>query len=190
MQNYKETINIDTKKKCHNDLIIAQFGAPHGILGWTRVFSFTEKKINIFNYYPWNTRKEKIKIIIHVQHWKRKKKHFIVKMKDITNRSIAKTFTNCYITINENILPPLKNNDYYWKDIIGCIVFNLENKKLGIVISLIKTSSNDILIINEKKENKIKQDILIPLVNKKIIKKIEIDKKIIIVDWNYTFKSR
>ncbi|XBC43579.1 MAG: ribosome maturation factor RimM [Buchnera aphidicola (Meitanaphis flavogallis)] len=92
------------------------------------MFSFTEKKQNIFNYHPWNIQNNATKTTIYVQNWKDKKKYFIVKIKNIIDRSTAQKLTNNYIIINENILPPLKNDDYYWKDIINCTVFNIKKK--------------------------------------------------------------
>jgi len=65
----------------------------------------------------------------------------------------------------------------------------MENKKLGIVINLIETPSNDILVINNKSKNNInKKNILIPFIKNKVIKIVNINKKVIIVNWNYTFE--
>ncbi|XBC38451.1 MAG: ribosome maturation factor RimM [Buchnera aphidicola (Floraphis choui)] len=166
---------------------MAKFGKPHGILGWIRVFSFTEEKQNIFKYYPWYIQKEKFKIIINVKNWKDKNKYFLVKIKNINNRSIAEKLTNYHVIINQSTLPKLQNDNYYWKDVIGCNVFNIKNKELGIVTDLMQTFSNDILVVNKTFKNNIKkkQNILIPFIEKKIIKTINISNKTIIVDWNY-----
>ncbi|XBC38981.1 MAG: ribosome maturation factor RimM [Buchnera aphidicola (Melaphis rhois)] len=168
---------------------MAQFGIPHGILGWIRIFSFTKKKQNIFNYHPWYINESEKITKAHIQFWKNKEKYFIVKIKDVSNRSEAKKLTNIYVTIKENTLPLLKNNEYYWKDIINCTIFNMENKKLGIVINLIETPSNDILVINNKSKSNINnKNILIPFIKNKVIKIVNINKKVIIVNWNYTFE--
>ncbi|XBC41522.1 MAG: ribosome maturation factor RimM [Buchnera aphidicola (Nurudea yanoniella)] len=149
------------------------------------MFSFTENKKNIFKYFPLYIMKEKTKKTIHICNWKNKNKYFIAKIKDVDDRSSAKTLTNKYINIDENVLPQLKKNDYYWKDIINCNVINESNEKLGIVSRIIKTPSNDILIIKNIMKNK---NILIPFITKTIIKKINIAKKMIIVKWNQSFE--
>jgi len=103
---------------------------------------------------------------------------------------MANTLKNCHIYINSNILPKLQNEDYYWKDIISCSIYNIQNQKLGIVTNLIKTPAHDVLVISNKSKNNIKvnKNILIPFIEKKIIKKVSIIEKTIIVDWNYNFE--
>ncbi|XBC39495.1 MAG: ribosome maturation factor RimM [Buchnera aphidicola (Nurudea shiraii)] len=168
---------------------MAQFGAPYGILGWIHVFSFTEKNYNIFNYLPWFIKIKKEKNIIHVSNWKKKQKHFIIKIKNIESRSIVQKLTNHYINIERNSLPKLKANNYYWRDIINCNAINESNEFLGTVSNIIRTSSNDILVIKRQQTNK-KKDILIPFVLKNIIKKVNIEKKTIIVNWDDTLEQK
>ncbi|WP_228860898.1 ribosome maturation factor RimM [Buchnera aphidicola] len=153
-----------------------------------RVFSFTENKKNIFKYFPWYIQNKKK--ITHVQSWKDRNKYFVIKIENIQTRCMANTLKNCHIYINSNILPKLQNEDYYWKDIISCSIYNIQNQKLGIVTNLIKTPAHDVLVISNKSKNNIKvnKNILIPFIEKKIIKKVSIIEKTIIVDWNYNFE--
>jgi len=170
------------------NLTIAKFGAVHGILGWIRIFSYTEKKENIFNYSPWLIINNDIVIKLFPNNWKISDTKIFVKIKNYDNRSIATKLTNYNININVKSLPKLKKNEFYWKDIILCTVFTDDFKKLGIVINLISTPSNDILVIRESnKYYKFKKDILIPFIYPEIIKNINIYTKRIIVNWKIDF---
>jgi 16S rRNA processing protein RimM len=91
--------------------------------------------------------------------------------------------TNSDIIISKYTLPILKKNNYYWNDIINCEVFNINQSYLGKVINLIRTKNNDILIVKNKLEV-FKKNILIPFIEKKIIKSINTNNKFIIVQWN------
>ncbi|XBC44639.1 MAG: ribosome maturation factor RimM [Buchnera aphidicola (Schlechtendalia peitan)] len=93
-----------------------------------RVFSFTEDRYNIFKYRPWYIQNQDKKIIIYIKNWKDRKKYFLIQLKNITNRSMADMLKNHYISINENTLPKLQDNNYYWKDIISCTVINIKKK--------------------------------------------------------------
>ncbi|CAL4323805.1 Ribosome maturation factor RimM [Buchnera aphidicola (Neophyllaphis podocarpi)] len=168
-------------KKQKSKIIIGKIGSPYGILGWISIFSFTQKKKNIFAYNFWKIKKEKKYFDITVIKWKRKKNKFYVKTKEIKDRTHASQFTNCNILIDEINLPILKNNEYYWKDIINCEVYNLNNYKIGYVISLIENGCYDILVIktNLKKNKKM---MFIPFIEKKIIKYVNINKKIIKIE--------
>lgn len=163
-------------------LVIAKFRSAHGILGWIHVFSYTEQKESIFNYVPWFIEKEKKVEKIIPKKWKNSNKTFIVKIKDINDRSMANRLTNHNIIIDDEILPKLNSDEYYWKDIINCTVFTENSIKLGIIINLISTPSNDILVIKTSRKN-----ILIPFIYSKIIKKIDILKKKIMVSWKTDF---
>lgn len=80
-------------------------------------------------------------------------------------------------------MPLLKDNNYYWNDIINCKVFNTNNNYIGQVINLIRTNNNDILVI-QNKLSPFKKNILIPFIENTIIKNINIHNQLIIVTWN------
>lgn len=170
-------------------MLIGKVGKPYGILGWVTVFSFAEEKEKIFTYLPWFFFKENTWNYIIVEDWKKYKNNFIIRIKGISDRSIIKNFTNSSIMISKNTLPELKKNNYYWHDIINCQVFNMENNYLGQVKNIIRTKNNDILIIKNSIQV-FKKNILIPFIENKIIKNININDKLIIVQWKTVIYSK
>ncbi len=76
-------------------------------------------------------------------------------------------------------LPTLKEDEYYWSDLIGLTVINKEGVELGIVNYLIETGSNDVLVIksSDGKEH------AIPYLPKRVILNIDLEKRLIEVDW-------
>ncbi|CAL4322384.1 ribosome maturation factor RimM [Buchnera aphidicola] len=160
-------------------IIIGKIGTCYGILGWNKLTSYTENKENILKYNKFfiqkNNRWKKISIL-------KKKIHYntiIIKIDNINNREDAKKITNKLIAIDEKTLPDLKKNEYYWKDIINCDVFTINKKYLGKVDYIIREKINDLLSIKKNKYQK--NAILIPFIQKKIIKNIDIlNKKIYI----------
>ncbi|QCI24450.1 ribosome maturation factor RimM [Buchnera aphidicola (Muscaphis stroyani)] len=176
-------INISIKKP-KKSLIVGKVGKSYGILGWITIFSFTEKKEKIFDYLPWFFLKDNKWIQIYLKNWKKYNKNFIILIKNIYDRSTVMQFTNSDIIIDKNQLPFLKKNEYYWYDIINYQVINTNQIYLGQVTDLLRTKYNDILIVKNKKNKNNHQNTLIPFIEKKIIKKIDLSKKIIIVIWN------
>ncbi|QIQ42170.1 MAG: ribosome maturation factor RimM [Buchnera aphidicola (Microlophium carnosum)] len=164
-------------------LTIGRVGKSYGILGWINIFSFTEEREKIFNYFPWFFCKEKKWTRICIKNWKKHKNHFIVRIQGISDRSIIGKFTNSEIVISSHTLPMLKKNHYYWNDIIRYQVFNTEQCYLGIVINLIRTKNNDVLVVKNKL-NIFKKNILIPFIENIIIKNVDTKKKCILVQWN------
>nr|WP_275226100.1 ribosome maturation factor RimM [Buchnera aphidicola] len=157
-------------------------GRVYGILGWINLFSLTENKEKIFSYLPWFTLKNKKWKTIQLKNWKKHNNRFIIQINNVIDRSIASTWTNADIFIDQSQLPKLKKNEYYWNDIIKCEVFNVKHQYLGTVINLTSNKYNDtILIKNKIKKNK---TIMIPFIIEKIVKNIDIKNKTIIVQWN------
>lgn len=156
-------------------LIIGKIGSPYGIKGWNHLFSYTEKKINIFQYQPWFIKKDHQWIQIKVEDKKNINKKIIIKVHNVNDRNQAQKLINILIAINTNQLPQLPQLEYYWKDIILCNVFNKKNKYIGKVINILQSNAHDILIL----QNIQKKEILIPFIQKKIIQKVDIYKKTI-----------
>ncbi|CAL4322459.1 Ribosome maturation factor RimM [Buchnera aphidicola (Chaitophorus sp. 3695)] len=161
-----------------NQIIIGKICSPYGILGWNKMFSFTENKKSIFKYNPLFYCKKNIIYSLKIIQWKTIKNYFLIKIQNINNRNKASSFKNINIFIYSEQIKK-KNNEYLWREILSCQVFNINKNFLGIVINIIRTHTNDILVI---KKNDYKE-ILIPFVKKKIIKTINIKKKIILVNW-------
>ncbi|WP_343189634.1 ribosome maturation factor RimM [Buchnera aphidicola] len=151
---------------------------PYGILGYLKLISYTEIKKNFLNYKPLFIKKKKKYFYIKIKKYKKKKNIFLIKINNIKNRTKSIKFKNKKISTNMYNLPKIKNN-YYWKDIIKCHIFTKKNKYLGKINNIITNKKHDILIIKKKKK------ILIPFIYKKIIKYIEIKKKIIFISEKY-----
>ncbi|QCI26415.1 ribosome maturation factor RimM [Buchnera aphidicola] len=116
---------------------------------------------------------------ISLEHKKIYQNKIIIKIKNINNRDQAKKLVNSLIMIDAQILPNLKQFEYYWKDIISCRVFNTYQKYIGIVYNIIRSKSNDILVIKNYYH-----EILIPFIKDTIIYQVDIINKIIHVNWN------
>lgn len=77
----------------------------------------------------------------------------------------------------------LKKDNYYWNDLINYKVFNVNQRYLGTVIDLIRTKNNDILVLKNKLKTS-EKSILIPFIEKIIIKNVNTNNKFILVQWN------
>lgn len=160
-----------------NLLIIGKIGAVHGILGWNKIFSYTEKKNDILQYQPWFLNYNNIWTKQYLEYKKICNKKIIIKLKNINDRNTAKTLTNNLIAIQKKQLPKLKKFEYYWYHILQCTVFNKNNIYMGVVVQIIRTTQHDILIIKNQKNNH--KEILIPFIKKIFVKKINLNMKII-----------
>jgi 16S rRNA processing protein RimM len=112
---------------------------------------------------------------------KRQGKHVIAELQDICNRDQAEALAGAEILIRKNQLPQLGTGDFYWSQLIGLRVQNLEGVELGEVDHLIETGANDVLVVRGDRER------LIPYVMDDIIKAVDLDQHQVTVDWQEDF---
>ncbi|AMA64956.1 Ribosome maturation factor RimM [Candidatus Arsenophonus lipoptenae] len=172
-----------------NPIALGRLGSPYGILGWIRVYLYTEYIENIFKYQPLFVRYSYEWKLIELEKWKYHNKCIILKIKNINNRSSAILMTNFEIIIDSIQLPILNDKEYYWRDLIGCEVITIQGYyNLGYVKDLIDTGVNDVLIIQATINDAFHiKERLIPFIDKQVIKTINFTTNIIEVDWDPKF---
>ncbi|OGV26761.1 MAG: 16S rRNA processing protein RimM [Legionellales bacterium RIFCSPHIGHO2_12_FULL_37_14] len=164
-----------------NWVIIGQFGRVHGIEGFIRVHSFTETPEDVLHYKNWHLLKNHTHTPIKRLQEKSTAALFLVKMQGFATREAAMQLTNLKIAIPKQDLKPLSSQEFYWFELIGMEVINKENCSLGKVLDIFSTGSNDVLIVEGNKKH------LIPFLLKRVIHKIDRQKKQILVDWDENF---
>lgn len=172
-----------------NPIKIGKIGGVYGVLGWIKIISFTDKFDSIFSYNPWFIFLEFQWKLIHLDQWKLLGKRYIAKIRNISDRESAKLLVHCIIVVDVTQLPCLQGEEYYCKDLIGCMVISNNGVHLGCVLNIIETTANDVLVVKVcKKYNFYKiKECLIPFIQDKVIKKVHLDDRIIIVDWDIDF---
>ncbi|QJC29251.1 ribosome maturation factor RimM [Enterobacteriaceae endosymbiont of Plateumaris rustica] len=173
------------------NIVLGQFGSVYGIQGYIRLFSYTSNKKNIFFYKNLFVIDNNSLILpIIFTKWIYNNNYYIVKINNFNNRNDVFKLVNYKIYILYSCLIKYKKIDeYYWNDIIGCKVFNINNyKNLGKVKNIISTGANDVLVIQSiiiiKNKKNIKKQ-LIPFIKNQVIKNVDLIKNTIEVDWNF-----
>ncbi len=159
-------------------IVVGKVGSTYGIQGWLRIHAFTDWGANILNYKPWYLRfaSEPWKSY-QVEQGRIHGKGVIAKFAGINSPEEARLLTGAMVAIERSQLPPLKKNEYYWADLIGLTVLNKRGERLGEVIYLMATGSNDVLVVKGETE------FAIPYLFDKVILEINLEKREIHVDW-------
>lgn len=162
-------------------IILGRIGSAHGIKGWSKVISFTDPQTNILKYRKWLIQHQNEWQPIIVENSKVEGTQIIVKLLDCNDRDQAKTFTNNLIAVRRKELPLLPKEEYYWVDLIGLRVITLHGDDLGTVTQIMATGANDVLEVEGDTRKR-----LIPY-TKNVIKEIDMENKVVIVDWDPEF---
>ena len=154
---------------------------PYGVNGWIKVYSFTEKLESFLIYKKlFISKDQKNWLEIKVKDIKLHGKTIIANFSEIADRTQAEYYKDYLIGVPKFFLPQLKENQYYWSDLIGCEVFNLQNISFGLVDTFIETGANDVIVVKSDKER------LIPY-TKDIVLKVDTVNGKVIVDWDENF---
>ncbi len=101
---------------------------------------------------------------------------FILKLKGIDSLSQAREFVGQEILLPERDLHTLGKNNYYFFQLIGCIVLTKSGDRIGSVKDLLCFEDNNLLVV--EKEGK---EILIPF-TRSICIKVNLKKREILID--------
>jgi 16S rRNA processing protein RimM len=157
---------------------VGKFGAPHGVTGWIKVWSYTQPIDNILLYHPWHMHYQNRWQAIEIEESKVHGDALLVKLANCNDRNQASLYTNIVLGIEREKLPALSNNEYYWHDLQGLTVQNLHGETVGKVDHLFSTGANDVLVVEGK------QRYLIPYVWDVYIKSVDLAQSSITVDWD------
>ena len=155
--------------------VVGKLGSTYGIRGWLRIYSSTEYAESIFDYQPWFLKIKGKWQPTELESWKHHNHELIAKLKN-------------EIGVDLSVFPQLEEGDYYWHDLIGCNVVNLEGYVMGTVTEMMETGSNDVLVVRANSKDAFgKQERLIPFLYEQVVKRVDLTTKIIEVDWDAGF---
>ncbi len=159
-------------------LLIGKIVGAHGVKGAVRIYSYGSSysvfKTGISLYIKKKSAQTFIKhLITSVSPYKQ---IIRINLKNISSRNDAEELISSDIFIKKNLLEKPEAGTYYWCQLTGIFVFNLDEGLLGIVERIFSTGANDVLVVKNKKE-----EILIPF-TENVIKEVNLKKKIIKVD--------
>ena len=160
-------------------------GRLHGLFGtrgWLKVFSYTRPREQIFAYSNWLVSRRNSEQTIELEHFKPQGNGLIVKLAGIDDRTAATEYVGAEIRVARADLPVADSGEYYWTDLVGLEVSNLDDVRLGRVVSLLETAAHDILVVRSEQGKK--QERLIPFVTDVYIMKVDLDAGRLLVDWH------
>lgn len=169
-----------------NLITIGEIGAVYGVKGWVKVNSFTEPKDNILAYASWQLEKNGKSQVVIIDDARRHGNGIIVHIEGVDDRDEARAYCKSQIRINAHDMPDLDEEDYYWHQLEGLDVYLLSEpgKLIGKVDYLIETGANDVLVVKSIINDISDAEVLIPYLPDSVVKKVDLDKGVILVDWD------
>ena len=170
---------------------VGKLNGLYGVKGWVKIFSNTQPKENILTYSPWflkrNGQWQEFKLLAGKIHGK----GVIAQLSGCTDRDIAAELIGSEIAIKHEQLAKPASGEYYWKDLIGLSVKNLDGIELGKVTSMLETGANDVVVVldedGDKDSKGKKRERLIPFVTEEVVQEVNLEQGFMTVDWDADF---
>jgi 16S rRNA processing protein RimM len=162
-------------------LELGKISGVFGVKGWVKVYSYTDPREGITNYSPWRVKLKGQWREYTVEAGQRQGKTVIAKLEGIDDRDQAMLLSGGLIAIRSDQLQPLAEGEYYWHQLEGLQVVNLQGVELGIVDHMMETGANDVMVVKGDRER------LIPFTQGHTVELIDLDEGVITVDWDPEF---
>jgi 16S rRNA processing protein RimM len=178
------------------DLIaVGHITGAYGVQGWVRVHPYSADAGALLHAKTWWLGKsaapgksepdpdsvhdvEKLEAKIHGD-------DVVARIMGIVGRDAAEALKGHVVHVSRSHFPVLSNNEFYWLDLIGLAVENLQGESLGTVTDLIDNGAHPILRV-VKTEADSEREYLIPFVEH-FVPNVDQKNKKITVDWGLDY---
>jgi len=160
-------------------IIVGRVGAPFGVKGWVKINSFTKPESNITSYHPWMLQVTGDWQVVEIAEQQMQSKGLVVRFSHITDRDQAAALTHTDIAVPRSELPALDDDEYYWYQLEGLNVIDLNDKPLGTVEQFLETGAHDVMMVARQGGS-----FGVPFVMGNFIKEVNLDAGYIRVDWD------
>jgi 16S rRNA processing protein RimM len=120
------------------NIVIAKITSVHGIKGSVKLTSFASNPADFAKYsgkmFDAQNRVYKVKIISQIP--SQNNDGFIVKIDGVEDRNQAEALRNTELFVNRDQLKKNKKDEFYYVDLVGLDVLNLDKKKIGKVLEV------------------------------------------------------
>ncbi|NOT68373.1 MAG: ribosome maturation factor RimM [Methylophilaceae bacterium] len=172
-------------------VVMGRVVAPYGIFGWLKIQPDTEALDNLFDYPDWWLgRDDKIKkspwqkyeveaVKVHVN-------ILLVKLVGVDDRDAALALKSLQVAVPRDQLPEAGEDEYYWSDLIGLKVSNLQHVDFGLISEVFETGANDVLVVKQADKAQGVQERLIPF-TEQVVLQVDLQARTMLVDWDADF---
>jgi len=164
-------------------VVIGRILGAWGVHGWVQVYSWTDPPEALFDYQPWYL--DSAADAVRFEQWRRSGRRIVVELPGLSSPQEAAKLAEATISVSRAQLPELDHGEYYWHDLIGLEVFNLQSHRWGKVSGILPTGAHDVLKVASDDG----QTVLIPFVIDHFVHKVDLASGQLLVDWPEDYAS-
>lgn len=152
----------------------------HGIRGEVRVISrtdFPEERYKIGNTLYLFMPKSKEPLELTVKSHRKHKNFDLLTFEGYDNVNQVEEMRDGILKVPESQRGTLEEGEYYFQDIIGCLVATIDGKEIGKVTEILTPGANDVWVVKGGNG----KELLIPYIED-VVKKVDVKEKVILIE--------
>jgi 16S rRNA processing protein RimM len=167
-------------------VLVGHVTGAFGIQGWVRIKPYSADADALLHAKTWWLDKPELRDVDMMQA-KIHGEDVVAQLMGVADRNAAEALKGAVVQIRRSHFPPLSNDEFYWIDLIGLAVENLQGESLGTVSDLMDNGAHPILRVAAPAPGAEKtRELLIPFVDQ-FVKTVDQTARKITVDWGLDY---
>ncbi|WP_338849594.1 ribosome maturation factor RimM [Massilia sp. W12] len=163
-------------------VLVGHVTGAFGVQGWVKIRPYSSDADAMFGAKTWWLDKPQMQDV-DVRQVKQHGADLVALFTGIAGRDGAEALKGAQIMISRSRFPALSDGEYYWTDLIGMQVVNLQGQVLGQVADMMDNGAHPILRLTQEGQ---KEERLIPFVDQ-FVREVDLAKRQISADWELDF---
>jgi len=167
-------------------IVLGKITSVHGVRGEVKIYSFTDPIDNLLDYNHWTLKRDGEVRQVELVGGRLQGKILVAKLKGLDDREVARTFAGFDICVPRAQLPALEEGEFYWHQLEGLKVIDLQGQLLGRIDHLLETGSNDVMVVKPCPGSLDDRERLLPY-TEQCVQQIDLAAGEMRVDWDADF---
>ena len=167
-------------------IVLGKITSVHGVRGEVKIYSFTDPIDNLLGYSAWTLKRDGEVKQVELVSGRLQGKILVAKLKGLDDREVARTFAGFDICVPRALLPDLDDGEYYWHQLEGLKVIDLQGQLLGRIDHLLETGANDVMVVKPCAGSLDDRERLLPY-TEQCVQQVDLAAGEMRVDWDADF---
>lgn len=172
-------------------IMVGYITGAYGLQGWVRIKPYSPDADALLNAKKWWLGKPNVADLqdIEMMQAKNHSGDIVARLVGVVGREAAEALKGTAVHVRRSHFPALEDGEFYWIDLIGLAVENLQGEQLGVVADLMDNGAHPILRITQPNvvgQDKSSPELLVPFVDQ-FVKTVDQKTKKITVDWGLDY---
>ncbi len=167
-------------------IVLGKIYSVHGVRGEVKVYSFTDPIDNLLDYPRWTLRRDGESRQVELASGRLQGKVLVIKIKGLDDREEARSLAGFDICVPRSLLPVLDDGEFYWLQLQGLKVIDLQGQLLGKIDHLLETGANDVMVVRPCVGSLDDRERLLPYTDQ-CVQSVDLQAAEMRVDWDADF---